>query len=254
MPSLWRAIGEAGVLLFRAAPSFEARLAPGAAMGLSGEPYADFNYLVISGGSDPAARLGEFVQAAQARKLPFTAIFADEVQEELAATATSLGMRRVGSMPLMIFRPRVGESASTAFQVASVETEHDLRTALGMVSGAFGSSPDIACRVLTPATLEFSEIECFMARREGMPVSTVWTTRRGGMVTIWNMATPAEHQRQGAGYALLSQVIAGHLERGVRLFSLLATEAGFPLYRRIGFQTVANPVVGVMEHTMQIGE
>jgi GNAT superfamily N-acetyltransferase len=253
MTSLWRAIGEAGVLLFRAAPGFEARLAPGAAMGLSGEPYADFNYLVISGGSDPAARLGEFAQAAQARNLPFTAIFADEVQEELAATATAVGMRRAGSMPLMIFRPRAGDSVSTEFQAARVESEQDLGTALGMISGAFGSSPDIACRVLTPATLEFSEIECFMARREGMPVSTVWTTRRGDMVTIWNMATPAEHQRQGAGYALLSQVMADHVKHGVRLFSLLATEAGFPLYRRIGFQTVANPAVWIMERAVQVG-
>jgi GNAT superfamily N-acetyltransferase len=247
-------MGEAGVLLFRAAPGYEARLVPGAALGLSGEPHADFNYLVISGGPDPAARLRELTQAAQSRNLPFTAIFAEELQEALAPTATSLGIRRVGSMPLMIFRPRVGSIDSSAFQVARVESEQDLRTAVEMFSRAFGSSPDIACRVLTSATLQFSEIECFIARRERVPVSTVWTTRRGGMVTIWNMATPTEHQRQGAGYALLTQVIAYHLERGVTLFSLLATEAGFPLYQRIGFQTVANPTVWVAEHAVQARE
>ncbi len=58
---------------------------------------------------------------------------------------------------------------------------------------------------------------------------------------------------QGAGHALLTQVITNHVERGATLFYLMASEAGFPLYQRIGFQTVANPVVWVMEHAVQVG-
>jgi len=52
------------------------------------------------------------------------------------------------------------------------------------------------------------------------------------------MATPQESQRSGAGRALLTEVMARHRASGTRLFYLGATEAGYPLYERLGFRTV----------------
>ncbi|MGH2409065.1 MAG: hypothetical protein ACRDGS_01735, partial [Chloroflexota bacterium] len=105
VPALRRAGAEAGVLLLRAAPGYEARLTPTAMMVLTGEPFTDFNYIDISGGEHPAAQLREFGQVAHARNLPFLALFAEELNESLAPVATDLGLRQVGSLPLMTYRP-----------------------------------------------------------------------------------------------------------------------------------------------------
>jgi len=107
--------------------------------------------------------------------------------------------------------------------------------------------------MFTPTILDVPGIESFIARRDGVPISSVWTTRGGATVGIWTMATAPEQQRQGAGHALLTQVIASHVARGATLFYLMATETGFPLYQRIGFQTVANPAVWVAGHSVQVG-
>jgi GNAT superfamily N-acetyltransferase len=251
---LWRALNEAAILLYRAAPGYEARLTPDAMMVLTGEPVADFNCLGICGGSDPTAQLREFVQVAQSRNLPLLAFFAEELNEELAPAARSLGLQQAGNVPLMTYHPRAGGTAASQFRITKVESEEDLRHRLLLASSAFGFPLDIAGRVFTPATLDVPGIECFMARRNGTPFSSVWTTRGGSTVGIWGMATPPEQQRQGAGHALLTQVIADHVERGAKLFYLIATEAGFPLYQRVGFQTVANPVVWVAGHSVQVGQ
>ena len=252
--TLWRALNEAAILLYRAAPGYEARLTPDAMMVLTGEPAADFNCLGISGGPHPAAQLREFVQVAQSRNLPLLALFAEEVNEELAPIAMDLGLRHAGNVPLMAYRPQAGSAASSQFQVTRVENGEDLRHPLVLASRAFGFPLDVAGRVFTPATLDISGIECFVARHDGVPVSSVWSTRGGATVGIWNMATAPEQQRQGAGHALLTWVITDHVERGARLFYLLATEAGFPLYQRIGFQTVANPAAWVAGHSVQVGQ
>ncbi len=249
--SLWRAIGEAIVLFVRAAPGYEARLTPTAAMALSGELVS--NYVAIAGGPDPEVRLREFVQVAQSRNLPLLAFVAEEINAALASTATDLGLQHAGSLPLMIFRPQAGSVASSPFQVVRVESEQDLHHTVDLACSASGFPLDATRRVLTPITLDVPGVEGFIARREGVPISTVWTIRGGATVGIWAMSTPPEYQRQGAGRALLEQVIANHVERGATLFYLMATEAGFPLYQRVGFQTVANPAVWVAGHSTQVG-
>ena len=254
LPSLWRSLNEAAILLCRAAPGYEARLTPTDHMMLSGEPYAGFNHISICGGPRPDAQLREFVQIARSRNLPLLALFAEELNEDLASTATELGLQHAGSAPVMTYRPQAGSAASSPFQVTRVESEEDLRHATVLGSKAFGFPLDVAGRVFTPITLDLPGIESFIARRDGVPISTVWTTRGGATVGIWSMATPPEQQRQGAGHALLTQVIANHVKRGATLFYLMATEAGFPLYQRIGFQTVANLAVWVAGHSVQVGQ
>lgn len=53
------------------------------------------------------------------------------------------------------------------------------------------------------------------------------------------MATPPEDQGKGMGRALLSRIIERLSREGVERFYLFATAAGFPLYRSLGFVTLA---------------
>jgi GNAT superfamily N-acetyltransferase len=95
-------------------------------------------------------------------------------------------------------------------------------------------------------------VEYFLAWAGDDPVSTVTTLADGPTVGIWTMATAPARQRQGAGRTLLSHALAHHRARGAELFYLLATEAGQPLYERVGFHTLAEPAVWVSGHSVQV--
>ena len=69
-------------------------------------------------------------------------------------------------------------------------------------------------------------------------MSCVWVTRTRDTAGIWTMATAPEHQRQGAGEALLSRVMADYAADGVQVFYLGATPEGLPLYERWGFRRI----------------
>jgi ribosomal protein S18 acetylase RimI-like enzyme len=55
------------------------------------------------------------------------------------------------------------------------------------------------------------------------------------------MATPPNNQRRGAGRAVIENAMHYYHTKGVKRFTLTATEVGFPLYQKLGFEVVSEP-------------
>jgi ribosomal protein S18 acetylase RimI-like enzyme len=250
--TLWRCIGEAGGLLVRAAPDHQILRMPGAVLALSGEPVADLNYIMIGAGPDPAARLREFGALVHARQLPVVAMLSAAVADALAPVARDLGLTHAGGMPLMTHTGQGAPRAERQVTVTRVESDAELRTANGIMARAFSLPEDAMQRAWGPAVLDAPGFALFLARQDATPVSAVATSRHGAIVGIWCMATAPEYRRRGAGGALLTQVMAGHHASGARLFYLGATEAGYPLYERLGFRTVETATIWVAGHSTQV--
>lgn len=136
--------------------------------------------------------------------------------------------------------------------IERIVDEQTLRASGEVGARAFGLSLDALQRVVTPMALSGPGINAFLARYDGRPASTVWTIQAGPVVGIWSMATAPEVQRRRVGRALLDQVLAHHQERGATDYYLLATEAGYPLYERIGFRSVTQPSVWVAGNSVQV--
>ena len=251
--SLWRIAGEGLALTCRGAPGYEARLTPDATLVLSGEPVADFNYALIDEGPKAEVRLREFGQVIQAQGLPVIVILTAAVAKQLAPVASELGLQYADQIPLMVYRPQVTLAQIRNYHVERVESAERLKDATGIMACAFALPRESGDRAFGPAMLEGSCTDVFLAHRDGNDVSAVVTTRAGAIVGIWAMATHPDHQRQGAGRALLDYTIAYHGERGAKLFYLLATEAGKPLYKRIGFETITEGAVWMAGHSTQVG-
>lgn len=250
--SLFRLAGEAVALFFRGAPDYEAHLTPEGFLVLSGEPVADLNMAMICGGVAPAERLGEFGSRIQQRSLPCVVFMTVPLSEQLAATAREYGLEHVGGVPLMAFEPTGDLPMRGDYQVEPVATEPGRREAMDLAARSFELPPDAVNRAFGPPLLDAPGLSLFVARKNGEAISTVSTTRAGATVGIWTMGTPPEHQRQGAGYATLAAAIHHHRVRGAKLFYLIATEAGQPLYQKVGFQTIAELAVWVRGHSMQV--
>jgi ribosomal protein S18 acetylase RimI-like enzyme len=221
-------------------------------LALSGEHVADLNYLVIGAGPEPAARLREFGALVHARQLPMLVMLSAAVADALAPVARDLGLTHAGSVPLMTHDGLGLTPGDHPLMVRPVEPDADLRTANGIMARAFSLPEDAVQRALGPAVLDAPGLAIFLASTGETPVSAVATLRHGPTVGIWCMATAPEHQRRGAGAGLLRQVMAQHHASGARLFYLVATDAGYPLYERLGFRTVERIAIWVAGHSTQV--
>jgi GNAT superfamily N-acetyltransferase len=242
-------VGEGLALCYRAAPGYEVRLTPQASLILSGEAVADLNYVVIDDGPHADERLREFGQLIQARSLSVYLFLTDAVSNSLTPLAQSLGLQHVGEMPLMTYAPTALPTQSSDYHCERVESEQDLQEANRVAASAFSLPAEAVQRAWGAIILDGPGVDVFLARQNGGAVRSVQTTRMGSTVGIWAMGTATEHQRKGAGQALLNYVIAYHAGRGAKLFFLCATAEGQPLYERVGFGTLAKTGVWLAGHT-----
>jgi GNAT superfamily N-acetyltransferase len=244
-----RLFGEAVAAGYRGAPGYEAHLWPDAAVVLTGEREAWCNVAAIGGGPRAEDRLREFVRRFRERNLSGVVNVAQEVIDRLSPVALELGLREEGRSPWMVYRPAppAAVAPSGDFKIAVVRGAAELRETTAIMAAGFGMGREATERVWGLPLLEAPGIEVFLASRHGQPFSTGVTTTHGGeVVGIWNMATLPAQRRQGAARALLAHVIAYHVGRGARHFYLLATKAGEPLYRQVGFRTASESAVWLL--------
>jgi len=256
--NLGRFIGDSAAALVRAAPTCEVRQSPGATLALSGEPVADLNYITLDASHDPGARLREFAAIIHARQLPVLVLLSAAVADVVAPVAQDLGLTHAGGMPLMTHDGHgvpdaLGTGTGTGtIAVTRVVSVADLVVALSIMAQANALPEDAVQRTMGPGFLDALGVDVFLARQGDRPLSAVITTRHGATVGIWCMATLPASQRAGAGRALLTQVMAQHRASGAHLFYLGATEAGYPLYERMGFRTVETLPIWVAGHSTQV--
>jgi len=86
----------------------------------------------------------------------------------------------------------------------------------------------------------WQESFAFVVLEEGRPVSTATTTVVGGVLYLALVATAPEVRRKGYAEAVVRRSLdEAHAATGLTRTMLHATEAGFPVYRRIGYTPVS---------------
>lgn len=79
-----------------------------------------------------------------------------------------------------------------------------------------------------------------LARLDGVPVGCGSGFVHDGVLGVYNIATLEEARGRGIGYAVTAALLAEGRRRGCRHTVLHATEAGRPVYERLGFETVCD--------------
>ena len=222
-----------------AAPGFELHMTRSCVLGLTDEPLADFNMLILGPDPDAEAFLTRSVARAKARGLPLVAMMSPHVAQALAPVATRLGLTAAGVSPLMVLRAGTTVRPSRAIKVIRALGPELVGIAGDLASAAFDAPRDAVARCIDVGLTETAGVETYIAWGDAGPMSAVSVTPTGNTAGISLMATPPEHQRKGMGRALLTQVIDDYRGRGVERFYLGATKAGLPLYASLGFQTIA---------------
>ena len=230
-----------------AAPGFELHMTRNCVLGLTDEPLADFNRLILGADPDVEGFLVRSVARAKERGRPLTAMMSPHVAKTLGPVATRLGLSAVGAAPLMVLRPHVPVQPSRPTTIVRALSPELVGIAGDLIAAAFDTPRDVIARCIDVGVTETAGVETYVAWGDEGPLCTVSVTPTGNTAGISLMATPPEHQRKGMGRALLSQVIDDYRRRGVERFHLGATEAGRPLYTSLGFDPVADLSVWVLE-------
>ncbi|MDE2485897.1 MAG: GNAT family N-acetyltransferase [Alphaproteobacteria bacterium] len=230
-----------------AAPGIELHMTRNCVLGLTDEPLADFNRLIVGRDPDAEGFLVRSVARARERGRPLSAVLSPHVAQTLAPVATRLGLTAVGAAPLMVLRPDVPVPPGRPTKVVRALGPELVGIAGDLIAAAFGTPRDVIARCIDVGMTETAGVETYVAWGDEAPMGAVSVTPTGDTAAVSLMATPPEHQGKGVGRALLSRVIDDYRRRGVRRFHLGATEAGRPLYTSLGFERVADLPVWVLD-------
>jgi len=250
---LLRLTGDALLLFYSCAEHFHAEACQGAAMAVSGEPVADLNYLMLNSGDSVALEaFGRYVSWCDGRELPFACMVAPDASEAAAPVCAQLGLVYATDWPLMVCP---GEAAADfpvqGVNIRKLQTEDDYNGMLEVMESAYQMPVASVRRAMPLRLVQSPSLDIYVAERDGNILSTVTVTRHGEVIGVWAMGTSVEAQGQKIGKALLSRVMLGARQAGATAFFLGATPAGFPLYQRLGYETLYTAEVWVRGETHQ---
>lgn len=152
---------------------------------------------------------------------------------DLAETVAARGWRLVEDEPALALMqlPAGTPSAPAELEIVRVATNEALADFLELSGTARRWIPSLAAAV-DPA------VALLVGYVEGMPVATARVAALEDVAEIAGVMTHAEYRRNGYGTALTWAAINAGRDRGCTAAALTATEMGYPVYRRMGFQDV----------------
>ncbi len=210
----------------------------------SGLPMAFFNGAFAA---RPAARPTEAISAACSffaeHAVPFLVWVRDGVDDGLLAAGREAGLRDAGGPPGMVL-PEIGEipAPPAGLEIRLAGSSDVLRAHREVVAAGFGMPVEIAERLVADSLLACDDASIAVGYADGVPVTTALLARSGATAGIYNVATLPDRQGRGYGAAATWAVIAEGARRGCTHSVLQASDAGYPVYRRMGFVDVGRYV------------
>lgn len=156
-----------------------------------------------------------------------------DVDATIIEALRSRGFQQRSSMPEMLLREPQPPAYDGPLEILEVRTADELAR-----YGRLNWEPPMHHIGLAIAqNSERLGFAMFLGRLEGRDVAVAASLASGGMVGVYNVGVQPEVRRHGFGEAMTRAAIAGGIARGARYACLGASDMGFPLYQRMGFET-----------------
>jgi ribosomal protein S18 acetylase RimI-like enzyme len=221
------------------------------ALGMfSGLDYGVFNIAlltepVVSTDGGLRKRLLEIARYFKTRTLRWSVWLCEDLVDAPARRGerqifAEFGMRAISHPPGML----TAELLAPARPLPSIEcrrvTDPSMRRAFAEITAvAFDIPLSIASAVYSRERAWKGDYQGFIGLVDGRPVSIAAMVAAAGAVGVYSLATLPDFRRQGYGEALM-RAAAAEVQRdtGLGRLALQSTEAGYSLYRRMGFRDV----------------
>jgi len=127
-------------------------------------------------------------------------------------------------------------------------SHNDLDIADGIVTSAFGLNGSRAREIRRYFSL--APNRWFLATYRDQPAGVVGATNYGPFTYLGMMTVRKELQRRGIGQAMLQHMLDWTESQGISFLRLDASEAGYPLYRRFGFEVLDQALMFQLAESM----
>lgn len=122
-------------------------------------------------------------------------------------------------------------------QIKVIESEQELEAWANACSKAFGYETDATA--LLPL-LSDDNAEIFAYRVGGNIAGTAIAYQTNAVMGVHQVGVLPEYQGKGIGKLLMSHLVAYAKDKGCELMTLQASEAGLPIYVKMGFKKLGN--------------
>ena len=206
-------------------------------MTATGLPIAFFNGAFASAPAiDPDAVVRDVLQFYASRGVPYLMWVRDGADDALLAAGRAAGLTDAGGPPVQVLDPILSAPALPPELVVELATDSaDVQAHRDVLVAGFGMPLDVAQRVIGDGCLGDPDLAIVVGRVDSIAVATAVLVRSGDTAGVYNVATVPEHQHKGFGAAVTWAVVAEGTRRGCTHAVLQASEAGYPVYRRMGF-------------------
>lgn len=211
----------------------------GAVVMHSGIPIAMFNpAFVIGDPPDAPAVIAAVGEHFAERRGPFAVYFRDAVAPRLAEACAAAGLVEHWQPPLMVLDPIPEEDPPTpdGVTIETVEaTNYD--TYLATLCAGFGMPAELIAPFEGGAMLNIAGFTGLIGRLDGRPVAASAVFVHEDTAGVYNVATVPDHRGKGIGAAVTTAAARAGAAGGAQRSILQASEAGQPVYTRLGYAT-----------------
>jgi GNAT superfamily N-acetyltransferase len=243
-----------GRLLVSDRPGSEVFERDGMSTYWAGSPAIFFNLLFlseqVSGPSVLNRRLRAAADYMRAKTQPGLLLVCDDYLDNEARAHFEMALEDAGLVAVMETVGMAGDLLAFSENVKRpdvrferVTDEASLRECADINSDANSFPSELMREGLSGATWWNERVFCYIAYQDGEAVSTSSVIESDGILYVALVATRPEAQRRGLAEATMRHALkAAHEATGIRHSCLHATQAGQPVYERMGYKQVTRIV------------
>jgi ribosomal protein S18 acetylase RimI-like enzyme len=209
----------------------------GVAAFSSGLPLAGLNKVWLEQASPRAEAVTALLDELAATGQPYSLKLRADSGAYLTELAIKRGMTLDHDEPAMAIHevPAVRHPAGLSIrQLAPDELLKHVRVA----TAAFGVPQEKYLPMFPMELMSLGSTRCYAGELNGRPVSTGVGFSARGHTAVFSIATLPEFQGRRFGSAITARVVADGLANGSSYCWLTSSEAGYPVYRNLGFQVI----------------
>jgi GNAT superfamily N-acetyltransferase len=203
-----------------------------------GVPISMFNQaFVMRPLDDPKRLIAEATRFFDERELPFVVRVREGVDPDAERACEELGLPYSDTAPGMVLEDLSRDyRAVDGLDIRTARDGESLQQHVDILIEAFHMPAELGRRLITERMLDAPDVELYVGYVDGEPVATSALIASSRVAGVYNVATRASHRGHGIGEAITAHAVKRGASMGCLISSLQASQMGYPVYERMGFQ------------------